>query len=175
PRASSTTRTTAPSSSSSCARRRPVTRSRPPARSCVRTSPGSSRTTTTPRAAPPADPSRTPAAATLRADPDRGRPPTSPVGAPPVVVRDGCGSPAEVTPAGRALLPRAGGGDPTGVQDDHPVGLLEGGPLRGGADDGSAALAQRVPELDLGRGVERAGDVIGQEQLRLRGQRPREG
>ena len=67
--ASSPTRMPEPPSSSSCARRVPTTRSRRPARSCARCSRGSSRTPTTPRAPPRAEP-----APDQSSDPERLRP-----------------------------------------------------------------------------------------------------
>ena len=75
-------------------------------------------------------------------------------------------------PHGRAeLAPRPDGGDPALDEHDDPVGLGQRRALGGRADDGRRRAAQRRPELDLGGGVERRGDVVGQQQLGVAGER----
>jgi hypothetical protein len=80
-----------------------------------------------------------------------------------------------VGPRRSQLGPRTHRGDLAVDHDDDPVGLSESGSLRGGADDRRVPVTQRPPELDLGGRVERAGDVVGQEQLGVGGQRSRQG
>ena len=78
----------------------------------------------------------------------------------------------EVAPPRRQLSPRTLVGDPAVDQHHDPVGPGQRRRLRGRPDDRRPPLAQRLPELDLGGGVERRGDVVGQEQLGVAGQGP---
>src|SRR3954467_9975421 len=64
----------------------------------------------------------------------------------------------EVAPGRCQIVPGAGGGDLAAGEDDDPVGLGQGRAFRGGADHGCPPLAERCPQLDLGSGVEGAGD-----------------
>ena len=63
-------------------------------------------------------------------------------------------SAGEATEGRRELGPRSVGDDGSLLDHDHPVGASEGGPFVGRPDDRPAALPERLPELDLGRGVE---------------------
>ena len=84
-------------------------------------------------------------------------------------------SPGEVAPPLRELTPRSRLDDPAPVEDDDSVGLRQRGRLAGRADDGRPAGAQGCPELDLGGRIERRGDVVGQQQVSLAGERSGEG
>jgi hypothetical protein len=85
------------------------------------------------------------------------------------------GSAGEVAPGSADLGPGPDGRDLAVDEDDDTIGLGEGGPLGGGADDRRTPLAQRRPQLDLGGGVEGAGDVVGQQQLGVGRERPGQG
>src|SRR5699024_8275410 len=79
-------------------------------------------------------------------------------------------SAGQVRPGGLELLPRPGGRDGALLQHHDPVGQGERGLLGGRTDHGGPALPQRCPQFQLGGGVQGAGDVIGQQHLRLGGQ-----
>jgi hypothetical protein len=84
-------------------------------------------------------------------------------------------SPGEVAPPRGELTPWSGLDDPASVEDDDSVGLSQRSGLARRADDGRPARAQRGPELDLCRRVERRGHVVGQQQVSLTRERSREG
>ena len=84
-------------------------------------------------------------------------------------------SAGQVAPAVLEVAPRAARQNPAADEHDDLVGQRQRRPLRRRPDDGDAALAQRLPQLELGDDVERGGDVVGDEQLRLRRQRPGQG
>ena len=60
-------------------------------------------------------------------------------------------------------------------QEQDPVGVAGGGRVVGDHDDGLAEfldrLAQEAEQLGAGRGVERTGRLVGEDDLRARGER----